>query len=445
MLKLKLSKTEITTIEYLEPTRYFAKFYRSEQAALLTGKGEADISRYSFIGIHPHTIITFAKQYQIRTQQETTRQSADFWDFQKQILAATEYHLAAYPANLCGGIGYYAYDALHQIEEIEFAENNYQMPLYQIAFYNRYLIFDHWQKQAWQIDFSYQQPSLLAAIEEYEPDFSVSNITPESTAEEYKQKVQQIRQYILAGDVYEVNLSQQIRAEFQGNPYLLFQKLYDINAAPFSGYLNFGKHKIICNSPEMFLQAAGRQVQTRPIKGTVSRSSDPEIDAANKQWLLDSTKDQAELFMIIDLLRNDLGKICQYGSVQVQAAKRLEAYENVYHLIGIISGQMESRYDYIDLMRATFPGGSITGCPKIRSMEIIQELESYNRHLYTGTIFMINQNYLSSNIVIRSAIITEDKIFFNSGGAITIDSSAEEEYAETEAKLSSLLQAIKNL
>ena len=444
MLNIALAKTKINRIQYQDPQIYFAGLANTEHAALLTGKGEADISRYSFIGLFPHTIISYSDKFQIRNQQGICYKKEDFWNFQKQLLATTEYHLADYPANLCGAIGYYAYDALHQIEQIDFANNNYEMPIYKAVFYNRYFIFDHQEKSAWQVDFSYQNPSLLNQREAVADYFAVTEVQPECSATIYQDKVEKIRDYILAGDVYEVNLSQQIRARFQGNAYRLFQKLYTINAAPFSGYLNFGQHKIICNSPEMFLQAEENKVQTRPIKGTVARSADRQTDIANRQWLLKSAKDQAELYMIIDLLRNDLGKICQYGSVQVEAAKRLEAYQNVYHLIGIISGSLESRYDYIDLIRACFPGGSITGCPKVRSMEIIRELESYNRHLYTGSIFLMNQKYLDSNIVIRSAIITGDEIFLNSGGAITIDSSAQAEYAETEAKLASLLQAIQN-
>ncbi len=444
MINLHIKQTKISEVLYTQPTDFFQQHYFKDHSALLTGKGLADISRYSFIGISPHTIISYDDKFIIRDEDKVVEYESDFWKFQHRILASTQYHQQAYPANLCGGIGFYSYDVLHEIENIPIQENNYEMPKFKIVFYNEYFVFDNLDKKVWKIEFEYKRVSRIFDLEQYSDDYQVSNISAECNEDEYRAKVEKIKEYILAGDVYEVNLSQQIKAEFSGNPYQLFNKLYQINDAPFSGYLNFGEQKIICNSPEMFLQADGHMLQTRPIKGTIARSEDEDIDTRNRQILLNSSKDEAELFMIIDLLRNDIGKVCKYGSVKVLEEKRLEAYKNVYHLVGIISGMMKAEYDYIDLIKATFPGGSITGCPKVRCMEIIQELESFNRHLYTGSIFIMNQNYLNSNIVIRSGIICDDQIFFNSGGAITIDSDAKSEYEETQTKIKSLLQAVKS-
>ena len=442
MLKLKLAKTTIYEIVYGDPQQYFEQYYHYDHSVLLTGKGQKDISRYSFIGVFPHTIISFEDEYKIRRQDQVFVSKNDFWKMQEQILSASEYHEQEYPACLCGGIGYLAYDALHQIEQVSAAVNNYEMPAYKMVFYNRYYVFDHWNNVAWQVEFDYAVPSYIATSEQFVEDFKVRNIHAECDKESYIEKVEKIRNYIFNGDVYEVNLSQQIKGEFIGNHYRLFQELYSINPAPFSAYMNFGSEKIICNSPEMFLQADGNLVQTRPIKGTIARSDNAEIDLANRNALQNSAKDQAELFMIIDLLRNDLGKVCRYGSMKVEVEKRLEKYQNVYHLVGIVSGIIREESSYIDLWKATFPGGSISGCPKVRSMEIIHELESYNRHLYTGSIFIMNQKYLNSNIVIRSGIVIEDQVFFNSGGAITIDSDPASEFEETEIKLRSLMQAV---
>ena len=155
-----------------------------------------------------------------------------------------------------------------------------------------------------------------------------------------------------------------------------------------------------------------------------------------------SEKDQAELYMIIDLLRNDIGKVCRPGSVRVLDRKRIEAYENVYQLIGIVEGELEDDKDYVDLLRAVFPGGSITGCPKIRSMEIIDELETFRRNIYTGTIFHFNREFFQSNIVIRTAIVNGNRIFFNSGGAVTIDSVPEDEYDEIIHKVRNIMKVI---
>ncbi len=443
MLNLNIKTSEIFEIDYLEPTAIFEQFHNLKHSALLTGKGMKDIAHYSFIGVIPHTIIRYEENATISTENGISSIEIDFWKLQKLILENQDYHFQDYPANLCGAIGYISYDALHEIEKIPRAENNYNMPILEMTFYNRYYVFDHWQKKAWKIDFTYEKQSEIIVEEDALETFEVKNLQAECDREDYIRKVEKIRDYIFQGDVYEVNLSQQLKGDFSGNSYRLFQKLYEINPAPFSAYLNFGSEKIVCNSPEMFLQADDKLVQTRPIKGTIARSEDISIDKGNQKKLLNSEKDQAELFMIIDLLRNDIGKVCKYGSVVVEAEKRLEAYENVYHLVGIIKGELRDNADYVDLWKATFPGGSISGCPKVRCMEIIHELESYNRHLYTGSIFIMNKKYLNSNIVIRSGIVIDDKIYFNSGGAVTIDSNPESEYEETLTKLQSLMKAVE--
>ena len=442
MLNLNIKTSEIYEIEYLEPAEVFEQYHNIKHSALLTGKGLKDIAHYSFIGVIPHTIIRYEDNATIFTENEISSYEIDFWKIQKLILKKQDFHLLDFPANLCGAIGYISYDALHKLEKIPKAENNYDMPILEMAFYNIYYVFDHWQKKAWKIDFTYEKQSEIIIKEEVTESFEVKNLQAECDRDGYIRKVEEIREYIFNGDVYEVNLSQQLKGDFLGNSYRLFQKLYKINPAPFSAYLNFGLEEIVCNSPEMFLQANNKTVQTRPIKGTIARSDDELIDRENHSKLLNSKKDQAELFMIIDLLRNDIGKVCEYGSVVVKAEKRLEAYANVYHLVGIIQGELRKNLDYVDLWKATFPGGSISGCPKIRCMEIINKLESYNRHLYTGSIFIMNREYLNSNIVIRSGIVIDDKIFFNSGGAITIDSDSESEYEETLTKLRSLMKAV---
>jgi len=206
--------------------------------------------------------------------------------------------------------------------------------------------------------------------------------------------------------------------------------------------MNFGERKIISNSPEMFLKANENRVETRPIKGTVKTSINEKTDKKNRDYLLNSEKEQSELFMIIDLLRNDLSKVCEVNSVRVLNEKKLEKYENVYHLVGIIEGKLSGKKDYIDLIKATFPGGSITGCPKIRSIEIIKELEEYERNIYTGSIMILNNRFLDSSIVIRTAIIKDNAMYINSGGAITIDSKTEDEYQEMKNKISNFMRIL---
>ncbi|MFZ7127016.1 MAG: aminodeoxychorismate synthase component I [Desulfobacterales bacterium] len=257
---------------------------------------------------------------------------------------------------------------------------------------------------------------------------------------DYMTAVARIREYIADGHVYQVNMSQKFETEFTGDPFALFQTLYRRNPAPFFAFINAGDHQIVSTSPERFLLREGERVETRPIKGTRPRSMDPAEDRRLREELLTSPKDDAELSMIVDLLRNDIGKVCAAASVRVAEHKRIEAYENVYHLVSVVEGRLAGGFDSVDLIRAAFPGGSITGCPKIRSMEIIDELEPDLRHIYTGSIGYIGfQDTLDLSIAIRTATIHDGRICFSVGGGIVYDSDPAAEYEETLHKGRTLL------
>lgn len=249
---------------------------------------------------------------------------------------------------------------------------------------------------------------------------------------DYEAAVQRIREYIAAGDVYQVNFSQRFEMGFRGDAFSLFRSLYQMNPAPFFAFVNAGDHQIVSTSPERFLMQRGRQVETRPIKGTRPRGKSPDADRAMQAELSGSPKDDAELSMIVDLLRNDIGRACTGGSVTVTEHKRLEAYQNVYHLVSVVDGILAEGNNSVDLIRATFPGGSITGCPKIRSMEIIDELESHRRHVYTGSIGYIGfHDTMDLSIAIRTATIVGNRLVFSVGGGIVYDSDPADEFAET--------------
>jgi para-aminobenzoate synthetase component 1 len=267
----------------------------------------------------------------------------------------------------------------------------------------------------------------------------VSGFSPAS----YRAAVARIREYIAAGDVYQVNMSQCYEAPFKGDPYALFQDLFTANPAPFFAFVQAGDHQVVSTSPERFLKLSGRAVETRPIKGTRPRSSDPRRDAALKAELAASAKDEAELSMIVDLLRNDIGRVCAGGSVRVSEHKRVEAYANVYHLVSVVTGELEAGKDAIDLLRATFPGGSITGCPKIRAMEIIDELEPTRRHVYTGSLGYIGfDGSMDLSVAIRTATVSDGYIRFSVGGGVVFDSDPRAEYEETLHKGRTLMGAL---
>jgi len=252
------------------------------------------------------------------------------------------------------------------------------------------------------------------------------------TRPRYLEAIQRIVEYIAAGDVYQVNMSQRFEMGFSGDSYSLFRRLYGMNPAPFFAYIQAGNHQIVSTSPERFISRTGRRVETRPIKGTRPRGGTPAEDLVLRNELRDSRKDDAELSMIVDLLRNDIGKVCEGGSVRVAEHKRLEAYENVYHLVSIVEGRLQKDRDTVDLIEATFPGGSITGCPKIRTMEIIDELEPNRRHIYTGSIgYLSFHGTLDLSIAIRTATVYNGRIVFSVGGGIVFDSDPADEFEET--------------
>jgi para-aminobenzoate synthetase component 1 len=262
--------------------------------------------------------------------------------------------------------------------------------------------------------------------------------------EEYQDAVRRVIDYIADGDAYQVNISQRFRIPFYGSGYGLFCHLFDRNPAPFYAYIQAGDHQVVSTSPERFLLRTGNSVESRPIKGTRPRADSDEEDQIMQKELAGSKKDDAELSMIVDLLRNDIGKVCAAGCVKVSQHKRLETYQNVYHLVSVVEGELDADKDSVDLIKATFPGGSVTGCPKVRAMEIIDELESCRRHVYCGSIgYLSFHNTMDLSIAIRTATILNDTMSFSVGGGIVFDSDPQLEYEETLHKGRTLTSACR--
>jgi len=264
------------------------------------------------------------------------------------------------------------------------------------------------------------------------------------TQSAYMDAVQKIKDYIVSGDIYQVNLSQRFETDFSGCPFSMFRALYQTAPGPFYAYVNAGDHQIISTSPERFLNRTGGHVETRPIKGTRPRGKTPAADRAFSEDLLQSAKDDAELSMIVDLMRNDLGRVCRGGSVRVVEHRRLEKYHNVFHLVSVVEGELMPDKDSVDLLRAAFPGGSITGCPRIRAMEIIDELEPVRRHVYTGSIgYLSFHDTMDLSIAIRTATVHQNRIFFSVGGGVVYDSDPADEFAETLHKGKTLMGMVQ--
>jgi para-aminobenzoate synthetase component 1 len=261
----------------------------------------------------------------------------------------------------------------------------------------------------------------------------------------YLDAVARVREYIIAGDIFQANLSQRFQTASSGAPFDLYRRLRRRNPAPFSAYLDFGELQVLSASPERFLRLDGerRQVETRPIKGTRPRGLGPMHDAALGRALAESEKDRAENVMIVDLLRNDLSRVCRPGTVRVPELFALEHHPTVHHLVSTVVGELDPRADAVDLIRAAFPGGSITGAPKVRAMEIIAELEPTRRGVYCGAIGYISASgSMDTSIVIRTYLAIRGQLYFQAGGGIVADSDPELEYRETLDKARGLIETL---
>jgi para-aminobenzoate synthetase component I len=266
------------------------------------------------------------------------------------------------------------------------------------------------------------------------------------TREGYLEAVARVREYIFAGDIFQANLSQRFEAPLEGSAWAFYRRLRARNAAPFAAYMDSPEAAIVSASPERFLRVeVNGHVETRPIKGTRPRGVGPEHDAALGQALAESAKDRAENLMIVDLMRNDLSRVCAPGSVRVSELFSLERYATVHHLVSTVIGELEPGRDALHLLRAAFPGGSITGAPKLRAMEIIAELEPSRRGVYCGSIgYWSLTGDLDTNIAIRTAVVQGDRVYFSAGGGIVADSDPAQEYDETLDKARGLIDSLKH-
>lgn len=354
----------------------------------------------------------------------------------------------------CGGIlGYFGYDAGEATEvAIPAKTRTVDMPDIAVGLYQWALILDKQQQQLWYADYrgnadKHWQERLKNWPTAQVPanTFSLqSNWQANMSREQYLQKFEHIQQYLLSGDCYQINLAQRFHARYQGDEWQAYLTLRETNAAPFSAFIRLPQGAVLSISPERFLQLQQRQVETKPIKGTRPRGLCPMTDAVEAENLRTSPKDRAENVMIVDLLRNDLGKVCEPGSVQVPSLFAIESFPAVHHLVSTVTGHLSPQYDACDLLKGAFPGGSITGAPKIRAMQIIAELEPDNRSVYCGAIgYISSHGDMDTNITIRTLVCHNQHIYCWAGGGIVADSVADSEYQETLDKVNRILPVLK--
>jgi len=433
----------------------FVGIRRQPYAMLLLSGGDLDCARYSLMGWDPFLVLR-AKGDQVSWQRDGSIQVSRGHPFTvlNDLLAALELPgETPLPPFSAGGLGFLAYDLKNHLEKLpQTAVDDLQLPEMILAFPRRLVVHDRRAGRFWQVRVTYEDPQgrgTTPADDQIWPPgdplgaYRVGPPRSNFTREAYLAALSRIREYIAQGDVYQVNLTQRFSFALSGEPYYLFQRLFGLNPAPFYAFLNCGDFQVLSTSMERFLCRRGDYLETRPIKGTRPRGATPAEDAALRRELADSPKDDAELSMIVDLLRNDLGKVCAPRSVAVQEHKRLEAYQNVHHLVSIVTGKVRPGVNQVDILRATFPGGSITGCPKIRAMEIIDELEPHVRHVYCGAIGYLGlHRNLDLNVAIRTAIVSRGQAHFAVGGGVVYDSREEDEFEETLHKAGTLFRVI---
>lgn len=433
----------------------FSQFAPLEWSIFLdSGRPYCEQGRYDIFSAYPKkTFTTQGKFTTINSGGNIQVVPDDPFKLIEQALSQCQLETDEFPFT-GGALGFFSYDLGRRIEHVpSIAANDIAMPELAIGIYHWAYIADHHKMKAYVIgDLSeprvrlywdeiierVSHPAVLQAGDDY---VAISDIQTNMTHQQYAEKFYQIKKFIAAGDCYQVNLAQRFKVKVQGDPWQGYMRLRKINPSPFASYFNVPECKVLSVSPERFLRVENNIVQTKPIKGTRPRSDDKTKDNMLKEQLRASTKDRAENVMIVDLLRNDLSKCCEKNSVKVTKLFHIESFATVHHLVSTIEGKLPANVSPIALLRESFPGGSITGAPKIRAMEIIEALEPHRRGLYCGAIGYIGFNRkMDTNIAIRTMIQKDDHAYFYAGGGLVWDSDMNEEYQETFDKAAAMFR-----
>jgi para-aminobenzoate synthetase component 1 len=452
---------------------------RTERGVILLRSANFDSphARYSFVTARPLLRFTsYGSRCEITSRDGTHEQFGNPWRVLDALMSRYELlDEVDLPFPLGGCFGYWGYDLKNFVEPklTRNAVNDLELPDCCVGFYGSLVVFDHRLGKIWIVstgldadgsrdekrarrDADFWRARLEANAgnsasserrgEDAAPyvDANEALITSNLSREHFIARIAKAQDYIRRGHIYQVNLSHRLSTASDLSVWDLFERLSEISPAPFSAYFDCGDFQLASSSPELFLRLSGRHIVTRPIKGTRPRSADPTRDAQLTYELQTSAKEMAELVMITDLLRNDLGRVCEYGSVQVPELVRLERYAHVQHLVSTVEGRLRSGVTHFAAFASCFPGGSVTGAPKIRAMEIIDELEPITRGPYTGALGYLGFNRESQlSIIIRTAIAKGRRAYFHAGAGIVTDSQPEAEYEETIAKARGFLTTLR--
>ena len=447
-------------IKEMKPARGAAELYTyfagTDDSVFLDSSLVNKLGRYSVIGAVPYLkLVKEGNNFYINGEKETT---CSFETYMKTYLAEHKDKNNTELPIISGAIGYFSYEYGRKLMEVDSVkEDLVSIPDAVLVFYDFYIIEDRHEQRTYLIanGITREAAKLLDEMEsringkpvymqkESDTEYPIE-VQPNFAKDEYKQAVDRMIRYIIEGDIYITNMTQQLTVKSDKVPLDVFYDLRENNPSPFGGYFDYGDFQIVCASPERFLKMQKGHVNTRPIKGTRKRGETPEEDMFMRTELENSEKDKSERLMIVDLERNDLNRVCRPGSVKVTELFSVEEYATVFHLVSDIEGDLEESKNVMDLLEAAFLGGSITGAPKYRAMEIIDELENNKRNLYTGSIgYLTLDGGCDFNIVIRTALYKDGKYYLGVGGGITAESDLEFEYEETLQKAKAVLLAMR--
>lgn len=454
----------VRELQWIEPVTAMQRLAHRPQLTFLDSAARHEsLGRYSYLTCDPFCTYMVLEG---RASCNGEAREGDPWRVLGTLLAKyPQEHCSDLPPFQGGAAGFLAYDLNRTLERLAVpAIPGQHLPQSVLHFYDVVVSFDHRDNRCWMVSTGWPEQGLarsararrradefaaLLASPTIPQDASSGSVGPwhsNFSRETYIAAARRVIDLILAGDVFQANIAQRFSARVSTSfdPVALYCQLRSSNPAPFGALLRYGKLTIASSSPERFLKLGGRLVETRPIKGTIARSADSKEDQRRAEILVASEKDRAENIMIVDLLRNDLSRVCTPHSVEVPVLCDLESYASVHHLVSIVTGELAGGQDAVSLLRACFPGGSITGAPKVRSMEIIAEIERMARELYCGAIGFIGFNgHMDTNIAIRTVTIDDDLAVFHAGSGITAMSDPEAEYEETLAKAQRIFDAFR--
>ncbi|RQD73752.1 MAG: aminodeoxychorismate synthase component I [Halanaerobium sp. MSAO_Bac5] len=443
----------------LKPFEVFKIFAQEEQPIFLDSSDKyKKLGQYSIISFNPFLRMK-SKNNKVLIEQDNKRIES------KEPMKHLQNYLKKYQKNyqsdlpfIGGAVGHFSYDLCHHFEELpRTAVDDLNIPDLNLGFYNGGIVYNHQTEKYFITDAQINSNAKKrvetiirkikrAKIPKLKTKAAKKDIQIKSnlSKKEYFTAIDKLKKYIENGDIYQANMTQRFETELQEEPLVLYSKLREVNPAPFAAYLDFGDYQILSSSPERFIRCKNNKLFTRPIKGTRPRGKNKAEDMKLKKELINSEKDKAELLMIVDLERNDFSKIAKTGTVKVPELFVVEKYPTVFHLVSQVECELDEKYDAVACIKNTFPGGSITGAPKIRAMEIIDELEPTQRNIYTGSIGYLDFNgNMDLNIVIRTMLIKNKKVYFQVGGGIVWDSNAAAEYQESLDKGKALVEALK--